>query len=158
MNDRASVCCFTGHRVLPAGKTEEICRRLEAALETLIGRGVSFFGCGGALGFDLLAGEAVLRLREKHPHIKLIMVLPCRGQDKNWSLVQKRRYAALLDGCDKVRCLSPAYHPGCMRIRNQYLVGHAGFCLAYLTGASGGTFYTVELAMRAGLTVINLAD
>ncbi len=157
MNDRAFACCFTGHRVLPAGKTDEIRCRLEDTLEDLIGQGVSFFGCGGALGFDLLAGETVLKLREKHPHIKLIMVLPCRGQDNNWSDVQKRRYASLTSLCDKVRCLAPAYHPGCMRIRNQYLVNHADFCVAYLTGTSGGTFYTVNLARDAGLTVINLA-
>jgi uncharacterized phage-like protein YoqJ len=157
MRDRQHSCCFTGHRQLPRGKTEQIRQKLTGTIEELIRQGVVNFGCGGAVGFDMLAGETVLTLRQKYPHIKLIMVLPCRDQDKHWDEEQKRRYHELLSRSNAVRCLSETYAPGCMRIRNQYLVNHADYCVAYLERLAGGTFYTVALARQAGLKIINLA-
>ena len=95
-------CCFTGHRTLQKEQLPEIIRQLEAVIEKLIQQGVIYYGCGGAIGFDQLAGEAVLSLKKKHPQIKLIMVLPCAEQDKNWPQTAKYRYRALLAACDKI--------------------------------------------------------
>ena len=62
MDKRPFTCCFTGHRILPAGQEEEIWRRVYACLEPLLEEGVRYFGVGGALGFDTLVAEKLLAL------------------------------------------------------------------------------------------------
>lgn len=73
---REQTCCFTGHRQLPPGERAEIANRLERVLAALYERGVRYYGVGGALGFDTLAAQTVIRLRESYPGMKLILVLP----------------------------------------------------------------------------------
>ena len=63
MITKSKVACFSGHRKLPQNCTQ-LTADLETAIVSLIERGVIFFGAGGALGFDMLAEEAVLRLKE----------------------------------------------------------------------------------------------
>lgn len=76
MIEKTKVACFSGHHKLPEDCTK-LRQNLEKAIISLIERGVVFFGSGGALGFDQLAAETVLRFKEDYPHIRLIMVLPC---------------------------------------------------------------------------------
>lgn len=81
---RFKTCCFTGHREISKHSIQKVAERLEIELVKLIGKGYCYFGCGGALGFDTIAAQTVLRLREKYPHIKLILVLPCITQANGW--------------------------------------------------------------------------
>ena len=76
MVEKTKVACFSGHRKLPHN-CEELSTRLKKEIIDLIERGVVFFGAGGAWGFDMLAEETVLLLKENYSHIRLILVLPC---------------------------------------------------------------------------------
>ncbi|MDR0905250.1 MAG: SLOG family protein [Oscillospiraceae bacterium] len=136
----------------------ELTRRLEETITGLIRRGVVCFGSGGAIGFDTLAAQAVLKQRETNPAVKLIMVLPCREQDAKWSASDKREYKRLLDSADKVVCLAEHYYDGCMAKRNLHLVENSGVCVAYMKHGRSGTAQTVRLARERGLTVVNLAE
>ena len=73
---RAKTCCFTGHRRIPEEALPRLERRLNEELEALAARGVIYFGAGGALGFDTLAAEAVIRLQRTRPQVKLILGAP----------------------------------------------------------------------------------
>lgn len=46
------ICCFTGHRKIPANKCQIIAKETEKAIEKLIKEGYLEFCAGGALGFD----------------------------------------------------------------------------------------------------------
>ena len=83
---RERTCCFTGHRELPLWGQKELATKLEDTIIGLIARGVRFYGAGGARGWDTLAAQTVLRLKERYPHIKLILVLPCLTQTRGWRL------------------------------------------------------------------------
>lgn len=157
MINKAKVACFSGYRKLPQDSTE-LRVNLEKAIVELIVRGVVFFGSGGALGFDQLAAETVLRHKEKYPHIGLVMVLPCppEQQSLKWSEEQKQRYFKILEQADKVRVLSPQYTNCCMLDRNRYLVDNSAYTICYLRKHSGGTFYTVNYAKRQGLKIIQI--
>ena len=48
-------CCFTGHRLLPKDRLDEITLRLSRQVDEMIAQGVCRFISGGALGFDQLA-------------------------------------------------------------------------------------------------------
>ena len=68
MTKLEQTACFTGHREMKM-PVAEIKRRLSTLLDTLISKGVLYYGCGGAWGFDFLAAEAVIekkRLNSKH--------------------------------------------------------------------------------------------
>ena len=86
---REQTACFTGHRTIPPQQLEDLAQRLRAAVEDAIGRGYRYFGAGGALGFDTLAAQTVLDLKKIYPHIRLILVLPCRSQAERWNRDRK---------------------------------------------------------------------
>ena len=75
MKDKTA--CFTGHRDIPPLKRPGIKHRLEREIEKSIQAGYVYFGAGGALGFDTLAAQTVLKLKGRYQDIKLILVLPC---------------------------------------------------------------------------------
>lgn len=155
---RGRTVCFTGHREIPLLKSTAIKKRLRETLEDLIERGYCYFGAGGALGFDTLAAQIVLELREKYPNIKLILVLPCLSQADRWSEVDKKVYEEIKLCSDKVVYTSNEYTRGCMHKRNRHLVDNSSVCVCYLTEENGGTVYTVKYAKEKGLEVINIAE
>ena len=108
-------CCFTGHRNIPASEYAAINHRLDAEMEKLIHQGIRYFGAGGALGFDTMAAFAVVRMKMKYPHIRLILVLPCKNQTRGWEKVNKKIYNIILREADKVVYLSKRYSYGCMQ-------------------------------------------
>lgn len=151
-------CCFTGHRTLPENEIPAIRKKLNREISYLIEKGYRYFGTGGALGFDTVAAQEVLSLKKIYPQIKLILVLPCREQDKFWNEIDRKSYENLREQADKIVYTSQRYEPGCMQKRNRHLVDHSSICIAYLTASSGGTFYTVHYAKGWGLKIINLAE
>ena len=155
---RNMTCCFTGHRYLPMSEKMEVTDRLEKTVTGLIRAGVRYFGAGGAVGFDTLAAKTILRQREEYPHIKLILVLPCRSQTQGWRKADIEAYDKIKLAADKVVYTSEEYTWDCMHQRNRHLVNHSGICVCYLTQNKGGTAYTVNYARNQGLRVINLAD
>ena len=116
--------CFTGHRELPTDDLPEISKRLEDTLVTLIEQGYRYFGAGGALEFDTLAAQVVLRLRERYPQIRLILVLPCLNQTRGWPQENIDTYEEIK------RCYtSEHYFRGCMQKRNRHLVDNSSVCI-----------------------------
>ena len=150
------VCMFSGHRALP--HDPQIAFRLREHVERLYDRGVRQFMSGGALGFDLLAAETVLALRERCPQIELCMVLPCANQADKFPDAQRARYDRLIEQADKVVTLSEQYYDGCMLARNLHMAQCADVCLCYLRYSRGGTYHAVGAAAARGLPVINLAE
>ncbi len=148
--------CFTGHRQIEKSVLPILAQQLETVLRQLIGEGCRYFGAGGALGFDTLAAQTVLRLREEFPHIRLILVLPCQDQVKNWPVESVAEYRRILGLADKTVYVSQVYFPGCMQKRNRLLVDESSVCVAYCTRSTGGSAYTLDYARRRGLRVILL--
>ena len=144
---KSKAACFTGHRTLPEENLPEIAERLENALIALI-----------ELGFDTLAAQTVLRLRERYPQIRLILVLPCRSQTRGWSQADIDIYEEIKRRADKVTYTSENYFRGCMQKRNRHLVDNSSICICYLTKPTGGTAYTVNYAHRCSLQILNIAQ
>ena len=124
---------------------------LKQAIEKLIAQGTAIFYCGMAVGFDLIAAAQVLECKKDYPFIKLVACVPCPGQDKYYSLEQKKRYACILKQCDEVITVSDKYYDGCMLARDRYMVDCCDKVIAYLDGRNeGGTAYTVRYARAQG--------
>lgn len=157
-NMRALTCCFTGHRDIVQDEKQEVKRQLERVLRSLIGKGIRYFGSGGARGFDLMAADVVLQLKKEFPNIRLIMVLPCRDQVRGWRGEDIRHYESILSQADKVVYIQEKYSPDCMQKRNRHLVDYSSVCVAYCTRDTGGTAYTIRYACQKGLKIIRLVD
>lgn len=153
-----TACCFTGHRVVPMDKTEELRRRVADGIRYLRDNmSITTYYAGGALGFDSLAAEAVIEQRREWRDIRLVIVIPCRGQADRWSAADKARYERINGNADEVICLAERYYRGCMQQRNRFMVDHSLACICYLTEQTGGTAYTVRYAQERGLQIFNLA-
>ena len=158
-------CCFTGHRPEKCGfryeKTaaeyvmlaDELERQLLSALE----RGFDTFYSGGAKGFDILAAETLIRLREKRP-LRIVIVVPYRAQAAGFSPRWRARYNRVLAAADEIVYLSDDYYRGCFEDRNRYMVDRSELVLAHYDGSAGGTRNTINYAKRNGVEVINLGE
>ncbi len=82
MIEKKKTACFSGHRKLPKD-CAELRENLEKAIISLIDQGVIFFGSGGALGFDQIAAETVLKLKGNYSYVKLVMILPCPPEEQS---------------------------------------------------------------------------
>ena len=101
--ERETSCCFTGHRRIPAQEGLWLRRKLREEISALAEGGVATFLAGGALGFDTMAAQEVLRVRgERFPHLRLVLVLPYVGQESQWSQRDAAVYRALLRQADEV--------------------------------------------------------
>lgn len=151
------ICIFTGHRDVSCD-SDALERALLRQIAALAADGYTDFISGGAMGFDLLAAEAVLALRPAIPSLRLLMVLPCRGQERAYSAADKLRYRTVLDCADLVRYTAETYYKGCMLARDRVMAEAADFCLCYLTRSTGGTAYTVRQCALRDVPIRNLAE
>ncbi len=138
-------CCFTGHRIIANSDWFEIENKTEEIIIGLIQKGFKTFIAGGARGFDTLAAQCVLRLKEIYD-IRLVIAVPCRDQSNGWNKSDKASYDNILKHSDEVIVLSEEYTKDCMHKRNRFMVDNSKICVAYLTKMTGGTLYTVNYA------------
>ena len=154
MNDKIEkTVCFTGHRRV---LHKYIPQKLDEIVEILINDGFVYFGTGGARGFDKLAAESIIRAKEKHPEIKLIIVLPCSDSWDKWNRYEREEYMRLAEKADKVTSLSDHYYTGCMHARNKHLVDGSSVCVSYRYSSGGGTAFTENYARKKGLTIVSV--
>lgn len=141
--DKIFCCAFTGHRNVREDLNLNV---LTAVIKSLVENGVTTFLNGMARGFDLIAAQCVLKLKNEYPQIKLIACVPCPNQEKYFSEEDKKTYYKVLEGCDEVKLLSKCYYKTCMLVRDRYMVDNCAHLIAYYRGEEGGTEYTLRYA------------
>lgn len=158
--ERATTCCFTGHRPdkLPWGEQEDDPRCVRAkqaiaqALERAYAAGYRHFVCGMAKGSDLYFAQAVLELRDRRPEVTLEGVRPYEKQADSWSVADRQRYWAILDQCNYETLIQHHYDRFCMMRRNRYMVDRSARIIALYNGEpKGGTAQTLAYALRKKL-------
>jgi uncharacterized phage-like protein YoqJ len=155
---RMKACCFTGHRDLPKGEAEQLTEKAKALILLLIQEGFTEFRVGGAVGFDMIMAELLLRLRdEKKQEIRIISVIPFPSWRAKWSSEEIRRQNVILEKSDEVIFVRQHYCQGIYMIRNRALADGAQVCIAYCNRPKGGTAWTVRYAKQNGLRTYNLA-
>lgn len=160
---RSNSCCFTGHRIIPKEKYSEVAAETERAVRILAEAGYRYFICGGALGYDTLAAQTVLKVAQDHP-ISLFLALPCRNQTEKWMHIKGgeeavREYSRLKGFAAGIHYVRDFYEEGCMRERNVWMVEHSSFCIAFYNGShKSGAGQTYRLAKESGVAVFNVFD
>ena len=152
------ICCFTGHRIIEENEILRLPQMLGEVIAELYKKGVREFRAGGAIGFDTIAALKVIAFRSSHPDVKLALMLPCRDQDSRWGTYDRETYRYIISCADSVVYAENTYTKDCMHRRNRALVSGSDFCVAYVRKPDGGSAYTLNLAVREGVEIINLAD
>ncbi len=159
MVSRDRVCCFTGHQDIQSGEEQKILTRVRYLVMDLLAQDVIYFGAGGARGFDMLAAEFVIHVRDKIKNkVRLVFVLPYPGYMDSWAEEDKRRQEEIIRQSNKVVWVSQENHPGVFYERDRKLVDGSGYVISYCHRVTGGTAYTVRYALEQGIPVMNASS
>lgn len=152
MKSVAYIVAFSGHRTYD-GHDDEL---LATTIRDLYAEGARHFRVGMAEGFDLAAGRAVVDMMLSHNDIILEACIPWPTFSAHLSAYERTTYDLILDHATVVRYSDKAYHPAIFRHRNDMLVDGADVLVAWWSGTTGGTAYTVKKAKKLGCRIINL--
>ena len=96
---KTQTCCFTGHRNIDPGDEQKVITRVKYIVQEFMAKGVTCFGVGGAIGFDMLVAEYLIDLRDRQgKKISIISVIPWPGWTEQWNDEQKVRQERILKG------------------------------------------------------------
>lgn len=147
--DISQTCFFSGHR--ETGEAPYLPKAVGDAIGRAYEAGFRRFVCGGALGFDTIAAQGVLRWREREGagDVELWLILPHRGQERSWRLPDQEVYRQLLEQADHLEFLQESYTPGCMFRRNRAMADCSSRGIFFYDGRKGGgTAYTLKYFLR----------
>ncbi len=165
--NKAETVCFTGYRPhkMPNSGDENSVAMMKIKSDTalmikqMIAKGKTNFINGLMMGFDIIAAEQVIRLKEEFPYIKCTTVAPFSiryFEKNNWTEDWKKRALAVCKYSDNGISLSEHYRSGIYYERNRYMVNHSSEVIAYYDGQPGGTRYTIEYAKANGVLINNI--
>ncbi len=164
-DNTAKKCCFTGYRPAKLPFDVNVKNKEYLDFENLVTSGIlkladegcSVFYSGMAMGFDIFCAECILLLKKiyKTP-LKLICVIPFKGQADTFSEHWRKRYDDILSESDEVLILSDEYYKGCYQKRNIFMVDNSDYVLTWFDGKAGGTKNTVDYAIKQNRFVLNL--
>ena len=151
-------CFFTGHRNIPVELEDNIRESLREKINILVKKGVTDFISGGAYGFDIICAEEVLDMKQKYPHIRLHLFLPCANHNLRWKKSSRDHFEFIMQKADSViHTTEFNYFHGCTIIRNNAMVKSALYCIAYNNTEGSGTDYTLRYARELGRIIVNIA-
>ena len=138
-----AVCTFFGHRDCPSG----IRGVLSAEIERLINeKGADTFYIGTHGNFDRMAYAALVELRKRYQHIKIYRVLaymPKPGDNDTADTI-------VPEGIENAH---PRY---AIVYRNNWMIDHSDYVIAYVTHTFGGAYQAVERARKKGKITIQI--
>ena len=124
--------------------------RVRDEIIRLIESGVTEFLNGGMGAFDLLCARIVHELKSEYPHVRCTLVIPYL----TFKIQGEKYFDAILypEGFEK-------YHfKAAIPQRNKYLIKNSAHALCYVTHDWGGAAKTYEMAIKAGLDIVNIGD
>lgn len=156
---KKDTCCFTGHRNIRKEEEAGIRAKIREQALRCMGLGVSVFIVGGAIGFDMLAAEVLLDLREKEgKQLRLISALPFLQWRENWPRAAVVREDRILEKSNEILISAAEYSKQAYLHRDRRMVDASAVCIAYCKRKTGGTAYTVRYALKKDVQVVNIAQ
>lgn len=162
--DPAHTCCFSGSRPEKLGfdwtsdtiALSALRRDLHHAIVHAIEMEYTRFITGMSRGFDLWAGEQVLRLQAVYPQIELICAIPFEDMQRTWSAYWRTLFHTVDQNCSFRSFMCRSYEHGCYHARDRYMVEQSSRVICWYNGTTGGTDYTCRYAQKLGRRLDNL--
>ena len=151
--------CFTGHRTINGqyydreNYTEHwlaVWQSTVSIVHRLWQQGHKDFISGGALGFDQLAANAVLYIKNHQVDINLWMALPFPGFERKWPAKSQTALVTIVGQADHMFYIDPQsdYKPWKMQKRNKWMVDNSQYVVGlYLDDKTGGTLNCLKYVM-----------
>ena len=143
-------CCGFGHREI----SENIERKVEAAVEEAIRQGCEVFYTGAMGDFDSLFSTAVRKAKKTYPHIMLICVKPYMTKELNES---RDYYSLMYDDVIIPTELMGVHYKAAIKARNRWMINHSDLVISYVIRDYGGASEAVQYADKQGKQIIRLA-
>ncbi|MBR5809055.1 MAG: DUF1273 family protein [Clostridia bacterium] len=153
-------CFFSGHRILEKKEAQLMKSLLREEILNKINDGVTRFIAGGAIGFDTLAAEQVIDIKQDYPQVQLVLYLPCKNHFARWGQKDVERFDEITKHADEIKYVYQGkYIPGCMQMRNNAMVKDSDCGIVYLANRMGsGSAQTASYAKEKGIPFVNIAD
>lgn len=141
------IVCFAGHRY------EWHCigveDKLPIVLEELILKGYTIFYDGNSGAFDKKCASAVLELKHKYPHIKLIRILTYYHHDKERYELPSCYDGSILPEIEKLH-----YKQKIVK-RNEWIVDNSDILVCHIEETyKSGAYRTLKYAQKQNKTII----
>ena len=140
------IVTFCGHREVQ--EPEKVRKWLYETVEGLIMEGADYFYLGGYGQFDTMAAGVVLELKQKHPYIRSVLVLPYLDREYDTSGYEESIYPPLED-VPRRYAISK---------RNEYMVDYSDVVVAYVVYVFGGASKTLRYAERKRKRIVSYID
>ena len=151
------ICCFTGHRIIAKKDIPFLGERMETLVLKLIQEGTAVFQVGGALGFDTLAAQLLMKLCDDDGiNLKIILYCPFPDFISRWTPKQQEKFRALYAKYDGVIYSNQTGSRDAYLKRNRQLVDGVQFCIAYCTKEHSGAAYTIRYAEENGVQIFRV--
>lgn len=143
--DKKRTCCFIGHRDI----IHNIRSQLTAQIERLITDNLAdSFLIGHQGSFDMMAYSVLKELKKKYPQIYYSIVLAYMPDAHIQELFgEDTLYPDGLEAVPKRFAISK---------RNEWMIRNSAFMICYVYKPAGGAVRYRNLAVKRGLSVINL--
>lgn len=146
-------CFLFGHRIVAS----DISDRLIAAIERcIVERSVTEFVVGGYGEFDLLAANAVARVKSAYPTVRLFRLLPYHPAERTVETSDLFDGTVFPDGLERV--------PRRFAIirANRYMIDRADCLITYVCYSAGNARQLLDYALRKknanGILIENLGE
>lgn len=160
-----TTCAFTGHRpgrFKFTHESDDLCVRIKNALtEEIMGlyekKEVRTFYSGGAVGVDMWAAEAVLKLRDTLAEVRHVCVIPFVGHCDRWQYTDIARLKEVQAQSDNPPPISPRYTESVYKLRNKYMIDRADYLIAVYDEkvcSKSGTGQTVRMAREKDIPIL----
>lgn len=144
-------CFFSGHRRFSKKNEILLKKYLKTEITVMIRNGFDTFLTGGADGFDTLAAEAVMEIKETNPQIELVIYSPFPGAEIRLDRDLRMR---------QCRCVytSEKYHKDAFKIRNYRMVDDSQAGIVFCLRPRSGTGQTIRYAEKKGIRLFCMQD
>ena len=143
------IVTFCGHRQVE--DSEEVACRLNKMLEMLTAEGADVFYLGGKGEFDRLAARVLHTLKQRHPHIRSVLVLSYLNQplhETERELYDETLYPPL-ESVPKRFAIAR---------RNVWMAEQADVLVAYVRCPYGGAAAMLQCARRRNKRILPVQD
>lgn len=138
------IVTFCGHKDIYGA--DWLQDKLVKTVEQLIREGADTFYLGGYGGFDSLAASTVKEMKQQHPEIRSVLVLPYLDRQYNDAFYDETTYPSL-EEVPRRYAISR---------RNEWMVDQSDVIVAYVDHGWGGAAKTLEYARRKKKRIIQI--
>lgn len=132
--------------------------RLTRVIKELYDSGYSTFISDLNEGFEMMAAESVVKLKNEYPDIKLIAVIQYPGYENQFSSPDKYRYKRIIEDADKSIIISKVKTKDTQQQSSKFILSNSSLIMCYSNGKPYRSEEIYNEALQTHMPIINLCE